>query len=281
MKLWRRVDWAAAFDFLYDENAADVQVKKTLRLYDMEPKRQQPRKAFAEEAIAALADSIRQYGMLQPILVRPYQGTYQIVAGERRWRAARMLGLDEVPVIIKEISDGEAMEIALIENLQRENLTPMEEANGYRQLMEQYGMTQEAVAKTVGRSRSAVANALRLLQLPEEIQMLLESGAISAGHGKALLAIANPEKQLEAAKRAANGTLTVRAIEKMAVSPDVEPPADPADQKIDSYFKEMELSLQERMGRRVSVQYGKKKGALVLEFYDKDDLAALARRLTE
>ena len=271
----------SGFDFLYDENAADVQVKKTLRLSDMEPNRQQPRKAFAEEAIAALADSIRQYGMLQPILVRPYQGTYQIVAGERRWRAARMLGLDEVLVIIKEISDGEAMEIALIENLQRENLTPMEEANGYRQLMEQYGMTQEAVAKTVGRSRSAVANALRLLQLPEEIQMLLESGAISAGHGKALLAIANPEKQLEAAKRAANGTLTVRAIEKMAVSPDVEPPADPADQKIDSYFKEMELSLQERMGRRVSVQYGKKKGALVLEFYDKDDLAALARRLTE
>ena len=271
----------SGFDFLYDENAADVQVKKTLRLSDMEPNRQQPRKAFAEEAIAALADSIRQYGMLQPILVRPYQGTYQIVAGERRWRAARMLGLDEVPVIIKEISDGEAMEIALIENLQRENLTPMEEANGYRQLMEQYGMTQEAVAKTVGRSRSAVANALRLLQLPEEIQMLLESGAISAGHGKALLAIANPEKQLEAAKRAAYGTLTVRAIEKMAVSPDVEPPADPADQKIDSYFKEMELSLQERMGRRVSVQYGKKKGALVLEFYDKDDLAALARRLTE
>ena len=271
----------SGFDFLYDENAADVQVKKPLRLSDMEPNRQQPRKAFAEEAIAALADSIRQYGMLQPILVRPYQGTYQIVAGERRWRAARMLGLDEVPVIIKEISDGEAMEIALIENLQRENLTPMEEANGYRQLMEQYGMTQEAVAKTVGRSRSAVANALRLLQLPEEIQMLLESGAISAGHGKALLAIANPEKQLEAAKRAANGTLTVRAIEKMAVSPDVEPPADPADQKIDSYFKEMELSLQERMGRRVSVQYGKKKGALVLEFYDKDDLAALARRLTE
>ena len=271
----------SGFDFLYDENAADVQVKKTLRLSDMEPNRQQPRKAFAEEAIAALADSIRQYGMLQPILVRPYQGTYHIVAGERRWRAARMLGLDEVPVIIKEISDGEAMEIALIENLQRENLTPMEEANGYRQLMEQYGMTQEAVAKTVGRSRSAVANALRLLQLPEEIQMLLESGAISAGHGKALLAIANPEKQLEAAKRAANGTLTVRAIEKMAVSPDVEPPADPADQKIDSYFKEMELSLQERMGRRVSVQYGKKKGALVLEFYDKDDLAALARRLTE
>ena len=271
----------SGFDFLYDENAADVQVKKTLRLSDMEPNRQQPRKAFAEEALAALADSIRQYGMLQPILVRPYQGTYQIVAGERRWRAARMLGLDEVPVIIKEISDGEAMEIALIENLQRENLTPMEEANGYRQLMEQYGMTQEAVAKTVGRSRSAVANALRLLQLPEEIQMLLESGAISAGHGKALLAIANPEKQLEAAKRAANGTLTVRAIEKMAVSPDVEPLADSADQKIDSYFKEMELSLQERMGRRVSVQYGKKKGALVLEFYDKDDLAALARRLTE
>ena len=146
----------SGLDFLYDENAADVQVKKTLRLSELEPNRDQPRKIFSEEAIAALADSIQRYGMLQPILVRPYGLNYQIVAGERRWRAARMLGLDEVPVIIREISDEETMEIALIENLQRENLNPLEEAEGYEQLMERFEMTQEDVAKCVGKSRSAV-----------------------------------------------------------------------------------------------------------------------------
>ena len=156
----------SGLDFLYDENAADVQVKKTLRLSELEPNRDQPRKIFSEEAIAALADSIQRYGMLQPILVRPYGLNYQIVAGERRWRAARMLGLDEVPVIIREISDEETMEIALIENLQRENLNPLEEAEGYEQLMERFEMTQEDVAKCVGKSRSAVANSLRLLKLP-------------------------------------------------------------------------------------------------------------------
>ena len=154
----------SGLDFLFDENTAEVPVKRTLRLSEIEPNREQPRKTFSEEAISALADSIRQYGMLQPILVRPYGMTYQIVAGERRWRAANLLGLEEVPVIIKEFSDKETMQIALIENLVREDLTPLEEAAGFRDLMDQFDMTQEAVSKSIGRSRSAVANALRLLQ---------------------------------------------------------------------------------------------------------------------
>jgi ParB family chromosome partitioning protein len=274
----------SGLDFLFDENTAEVPGKRTLRLSEIEPNRAQPRKHFSEEAIAALADSIRQHGMLQPILVRPYGMVYQIVAGERRWRAATMLGLEEVPVIIKEFSDQETMQIALIENLVRENLTPLEEAAGFRDLMEQYGMTQEAVAKSVGKSRSAVANALRLLQLPEEIRQMLEDGKMTAGHARALLAITDPALQLETARKCVEYGLTVRAVEKIA--------ADAAEQTAqktkrkrtkssDQYYKEMELQLADQLQRKVSVTYGKKKGTLVLEFYDKEDLAALAKQLTE
>lgn len=270
----------SGLDFLYDENAADVQVKKTLRLSELEPNRDQPRKIFSEEAIAALADSIQRYGMLQPILVRPYGLNYQIVAGERRWRAARMLGLDEVPVIIREISDEETMEIALIENLQRENLNPLEEAEGYEQLMERFEMTQEDVAKCVGKSRSAVANSLRLLKLPKEIRELVQGAALSAGHARALLAIQDPALQMDTAKRAADGKLTVRDIEKIAAAEAQAAQPKPADAVPDSYFTEMQISLESRLARRVSVTYGKNKGSLVLEFYDKDDLAALAQKLT-
>ena len=271
----------SGLDFLYDENAADVQVKKTLRLSELEPNRDQPRKIFSEEAIAALADSIQRYGMLQPILVRPYGLNYQIVAGERRWRAARMLGLDEVPVIIREISDEETMEIALIENLQRENLNPLEEAEGYEQLMERFEMTQEDVAKCVGKSRSAVANSLRLLKLPKEIRELVQGAALSAGHARALLAIQDPALQMDTAKRAADGKLTVRDIEKIAAAEAQAVQPKPADAVPDSYFTEMQISLESRLARRVSVTYGKNKGSLVLEFYDKDDLAALAQKLTK
>jgi ParB family chromosome partitioning protein len=271
----------SGLDFLFDDNAADVQVKKTVRLAEVEPNRAQPRKNFSEESIAALADSIQQYGILQPILVRPYNGSYQIVAGERRWRAARMLGLDEVPVIIKELSDLETMQIALIENLQRENLNPIEEAMGYRDLMENFHMTQENVAKTVGRSRSAVANALRLLQLSDEIQDMLQKGQISAGHAKGLLSISGDKLRLDTARKAAKGMLTVRAIEKIAAE-EAEIPPEPfeMDAGTDSYFKEMELSLSERLSRAVSIKFGPYKGTLTLEFYDKDDLCALADKLT-
>ncbi|WP_294401010.1 ParB/RepB/Spo0J family partition protein [uncultured Ruminococcus sp.] len=269
----------SGLDFLYDENTADVQVKKTLRLSELEPNRDQPRKQFSEEAIQTLADSIQQYGMIQPILVRPLGLNYQIVAGERRWRAARMLGLDEVPVVIRDLSDEETMAIALIENLQRENLNPMEEAGGYAQLMEKCGMTQEEVAKHVGKSRSAIANSLRLLKLPEQVKTLVQDGSLSAGHARALLGISDEKLLAETAAKAADGKLTVRAVEKIASGEEKQ--AEPAlRHREDSFYTEIEISLESRLGRRVSVTRGKNKGTLNLEFYDKDDLAALAQRLT-
>lgn len=268
----------SGLDFLYDDNATDVQVKKTLRLSELEPNKDQPRKEFSEEAIASLAASIQQYGMLQPILVRPLGLNYQIVAGERRWRAARMLGLDEVPVIIRELTDEETAAIALIENLQREDLNPIEEASGYAMLMERFHMTQEEVAKRVGRSRSAVANALRLLKLPLDIKFMVIDGDLSAGHARALLGIRNEELMQETAVKAAQGKLTVRAIEKIASRQ--EEPEDFSVPKMDTFFTEMELSLENRLGRRVTVSYSKNKGTLSLEFYDKDDLSALAQKLT-
>ena len=275
----------AGYGLLFSDNSSDIQVKKTLRTSEIEPNRDQPRKAFSDEAITALADSIREHGMLQPILVRPIKtGGYQIVAGERRWRAARMLGLDEVPVNIRELTDLETMQIAIIENLQRENLNPVEEAAGYNDLIEKFGMTQEKVAKMVGRSRSAVANAVRLLSLPERVLKMLEHGDISAGHARALLGFEDEEMLIATALRAADGGLTVRQVEKAAQkSAEHNEEAAPAasNKKIDNYFKEMELSLNERLGRKVKVDYGKNKGALILEFYDKNDLAALAEKLAK
>lgn len=270
-------------DTLFLDNTNDVQVKKTLRTTDIEPNRNQPRKNFSEEAIAALAESIREHGMLQPILVRPIStGGYQIVAGERRWRAARMLGLDEVPVNIRELSDAETMQIAIIENLQRENLNPIEEAAGYNELIEKYGMTQDKVAKMVGRSRSAVANSVRLLSLPERVVKMLENGEISAGHGRALLGFENEELLIATALKAAEGGLTVRQVERAAQkSTEEHDDGRSGDRRIDNYFVEMELSLNERLGRKVKVDYGKNKGALILEFYDKEDLAALAEKLAD
>ncbi|MBR4628471.1 MAG: ParB/RepB/Spo0J family partition protein [Ruminococcus sp.] len=267
---------------LMSDNTNDVQVKKTLRTAEIEPNRDQPRKNFSDEAIAALADSIREHGMLQPVLVRPIStGGYQIVAGERRWRAARMLGLEEIPVSIKELSDSEAMQIAIIENLQRENLNPMEEANGYNELIEKFGLTQDKVAKMVGRSRSAVANAVRLLTLPERIIKMLENGELSAGHGRALLGFENEELMIATAIKASDGGLTVRQVERAAQRSNEMQDEPASDKKIDSYFKEMEISLNNSLGRRVKVEFGKKKGMLTLEFYDKEDLAALADKLAK
>ena len=272
----------SGLDSLFSDNASDVQIKTTLRTSELEPNRNQPRKHFSTETIANLADSIREHGILQPILVRPMaSGGYQIVAGERRWRAARMLGLDEVPVNIKELSDAETMQIAIIENLQRENLNPVEEAKGYQELIEKYGMTQERVGKLVGKSRSAVANAIRILSLPEKILKLLENGDLSSGHAKALLTYDDDEMKVAIANRAAGGGMTVRQLEKMVQkSAENQGKRKSLDEKIDNYFVEMEISLKERLGRRVKVDYGKNKGVLILEFYDKDDLAAIADKLT-
>lgn len=275
----------SGLDILFDENVTETQTKKTLRVSQIEPNRNQPRKQFSEEAVTSLAESIREHGMLQPILVRPYiDGQYQIVAGERRWRAARMLGLDEVPVIIKDITDIEAMQMALIENLQRENLNPIEEATGYKRLSEEFNMKQDDIAKTVGKSRSSIANMLRILTLPEEVREMLVNGEISVGHAKALLSIDDEEVQIEAARRAKDGSFTVRHIEKLAQSlaenteETEEKPQKPV-KIVDSYYKEVELSLNERLGRKVKVDFTKNKGTLILEFYDKDDLAALADKI--
>lgn len=267
------------YETLFSDNTTEVQNVSTLRVAEIEPNRDQPRKTFDDSAIAALADSIREHGMLQPILVRPLEnGSYQIVAGERRWRAARMLGREEVPVTIRAMTDQETMQIALIENLQRENLNPIEEALGYQELMDQFGMTQEGISKIVGRSRSAVANSLRLLQLPEPIQQYLQEGSITVGHAKALAGFTDEEAMLACAARAAEGQLTVRAIEKLAAAP-TEHLLKP-DRRRDSYYKEMELSLSSSLGRKVKVDQGRKKGVLILEYYDKEDLAALAEKLT-
>ena len=269
---------------LLNDNSNEVQIKNKLRTSELEPNRDQPRKNFSDDAITALADSIREHGMLQPILVRPLSsGSYQIVAGERRWRAARMLGLEEVPVTIRELSDVETMQIAIIENLQRENLNPIEEAAGYNDLIENYGMTQDQVAKMVGRSRSAVANAVRLLALPERVLKMLEKGDISAGHGRALLGFEDEELLIATALKASEGGLTVRQVEKAAqksLEPD-QSKSEKSDKKIDNYFVEMEISLNEKLGRKVKVDYGKNKGALILEFYDKEDLSALAEKLAK
>lgn len=274
----------SGLDSLFSDNTTEVQVKKTLRITEIEPNREQPRKNFSDEAITALAESIRDHGMLQPILVRPMEdGSYRIVAGERRWRAARMLGLDEVPVNIKEMTDTEAAQLALIENLQRENLNPVEEAMGFKELIEKYGMTQDAVAKTIGRSRSSVSNSMRILALPDRILNMVEDGELSLGHAKALLSFENEDLMIATAVKAANGGLTVRQVERAAQKSleNEDEQSEKSNRRVDNYFVEVELSLKEALGRKVKVDYGKNKGALTLEFYDKDDLAAIVKRLAE
>ena len=240
----------------------------------------QPRKQFDPDALADLADSIREHGIIQPLTVRKLQsGYYQIIAGERRWRAARMAGLSEVPAIVIEADDRKAMELAMIENLQREDLNPVEEANAYAQLMDMFQLTQEEVAKRVGKSRSAVANSLRLLKLPQKVKKLVEDGGLSAGHARALLGISDEKLLSETAAKAAEGKLTVRAVEKIAADGE-KPGKMPQFSHKDSFYKEIEISLESRLGRRVTVTAGKNKGTLNLEFYDKDDLSALAQKLT-
>ena len=267
---------------LFAENAVEEQGKAiTLRLLEIEPNRDQPRKQFDEEALSELSASIAQHGILQPLLVRPLPGGgYQLVAGERRWRAARMAGLEEVPAVIRELTDREAAELAMIENLQREDLNPMEEAKGYQTLMETYGMTQEEAARAVNKSRAAVANALRLLQLPDEVAEMVAEGRLSAGHARAVLSFSE-EERLPAAQEAAEKGLTVRELErraKAARAPKKNSPATAFSR--DSFYHEVELALTEQMGRRVRVSEKNGGGLLQIEFYDQEDLRSLANRLS-
>lgn len=253
-----------------------------LKLNDIEPNKNQPRKIFDDEALAELSASIEKHGVIQPLLVRPLTGgTYQLVAGERRWRAARMAGLTEVPVVIRELSDEDAAALALIENLQREDLDPIEEAEGYRYLMDTYSITQEEAAQKVGKSRSAVANLMRLLALPKDVLELVRAKKLSAGHARTLLPLEKASVISQFAKEIIEKGYSVRQTEKMVkdyLKP--EKPAKPAPEK-DKYFTEVELSLCEALSRKVSVKGGAKGGSITIEFFDKDDLMKLTKLFEE
>ena len=246
-----------------------------LRVEEIEPNRDQPRREFKEEALRELADSIAQHGVLQPLLVRPVfgGGGYQIVAGERRWRAARMAGITQVPAVVREMSDSQVMEYALIENLQREDLNPLEEAQGYHSLIETYGMTQDEVAKTVGKSRPTVTNALRLLNLPPEMLKMVNEGILSAGHARTLLSFPDITQMLKAAKAAAEGA-SVRELETMAKKANEQPKTRRQQNRM-HYYEEVELALKDSLGRKVHVGGSKKRGVLQIEFYGEEDLADL------
>ena len=245
-------------------------------LHRVEPNPLQPRKEFDPEAMQALADSIAEHGLIQPLTVRDMgNGYYQIIAGERRWRAARMAGLEEVPVLVMEADDRKVMELALVENLQREDLNPMEEAQGYRTLMEEYGLTQNETAQRVGKSRPAVANALRLLSLSDELADLVRDGTLSPGHARALLGLKSEKLRLQAAQRVIALQLSVRQTETLCKT--LEKPrekAAPAPLEVD-YVAECERSLSRRLGRKVRIVNGKRKGRFELEFYGQDDLNRL------
>lgn len=256
---------------------ADGGTRTSLKIGEIEPNKNQPRKDFDAQALSDLADSIRAHGMLQPIIVRSTNtGMYQIIAGERRWRAARIAELSEVPVIIKEMTEKQVMEVALIENLQREDLNPVEEALGYKTLMEQYDLTQEEVSKRVSKSRPAVANAVRLLQLPEKALELLREGKISSGHAKALLMIADPERASAIATEIVEKNLTVRDVERLGKE---SKPRQSQHKYRDPYFDEVEIAIKNALGRQVKIKEQGTRGYLELEFIDQADLADLAKKL--
>ncbi len=253
----------------------------SLPISQVEPGLNQPRKRFDPEALAELADSIREHGIIQPLTVRRLSsGYYQIIAGERRWRAAKQAGLDEVPAVIIEADDRKVMELGLIENLQREDLNPAEEARGYQVLMTEYGMTQEQVAQRMGKSRPAVTNALRLLNLPEDLMALVEEGKLSAGHARALLGAPTPALQRQAAKAVLDKGLSVRQTEALVKALQKEKkPKVRSEDMLAIYLADLEKNLGSQLGRKVHIQHRGKKGKLELEYYSEDDLETLLRLL--
>ena len=261
---------------LFGEDELNENEISSLPIAKIEPRVEQPRDYFDEEALQALSESIARYGVLQPITVRLLDsGYYQIIAGERRWRASRLAGLTEVPVRIIEADDRTTAELALVENLQREDLNPIEEAKGYKTLIEDYGLTQEEAAKSVGKSRPAVANSLRLLNLSEEVLALVEKGEISAGHARALVSVQDPAVQLAAAKEIIAKSLSVRKAEALAAkavkrSTAVQEEPKPAEKEVD-YAKEISSELTKLLGRKVILTDGKTAGKIEIEFYGADD----------
>lgn len=270
---------------LFEDNRDDSQSGvTTVRVSEIEPNLSQPRKQFDEEALSELADSIAAHGVLQPLLIRPTSGgTYQIVAGERRWRAARLAGLSEVPALIREITDEETDQLALIENLQREDLNAVETAQGYRRLMDKYGMTQEQLSAAVGKSRPAIANTLRILTLPEDILPMVAEGKLSAGHAKAVLS-APEERRTALAKRIAAEGLSVREAERLAAKreePGEKKPAKKESFPKDKYYREMQVAITNELGRPVKITENKNGGVIELPFYSKQELAAICERLAD
>ena len=271
-----------AEDVTLEENETEETEVTQLPIMKIEPRADQPRRRFDEEALEELAESIATHGMIQPITVRPQEsGYYQIIAGERRWRAARKAGLETVPVHILTVDEQKAMEMALVENLQREDLNPIEEAQGYEILQQTYGMTQEEVAQSVGKSRPAIANAMRLLMLSEPVRQMVETGELSAGHARALLPLEHPDVQLNIAQTILQKHLSVRRAEALVDSllkqPELETPKK--DENAVDYLGECARTLENALGRRVRLQQGRKVGKIELEFYGADDREALIEAL--
>ena len=260
----------------FGDEPQDRSAYQTLPIYKVEPNPDQPRKDFDPEELENLAESIRVHGLIQPLTVREMpNGYYQIIAGERRWRASRLAKLSEVPVVILEADDKKAMELALIENLQRQDLNPVEEALGYKSLMEDYGLTQEEAASRVGKSRPAVANALRLLSLNPEVLELVRSGSLTAGHARAIASLKSEKKQLDAAKKVIALSLSVRQTETLCKNMEKEPAPKKEEVFAVDYVAECEKSLSKHLGRGVKIVNGKRKGRFELEFYGQEDLQKL------
>ena len=269
-------------DSLFNENSADEGGVITVNLNDIEPNRAQPRKDFDEQALSELAESIAEHGLIQPIVVKPEtNGRYSIIAGERRWRACRMAELYQVPVIIKDADEQELMELALIENLQREDLNAVEEALGYRSLIDAFGLTQEEVAKRMGKSRTAVTNALRLLNLTDDELQALRIGVISAGHARALLSVEDEKARKQMLEMATNGA-SVRQLEKFASKIKKEKSTLTAPAKKNTFYSEVELSLKNELHRKVVITpTGEGKGKITIEFFSDEELSDFAKRLAE
>lgn len=267
---------------LFGDEMPQENTVSRLNVREIEPNPAQPRRDFDPDSLAELAESIRQNGVISPIAVRRSENGYQIVAGERRWRACRLAGLDQIPALIVEADDRLAFEMAMIENLQREDLNPMEEAEGYRELMERFGATQESIAERVGKSRPAVANALRLLTLPEQLVDLVRSGQLSQGHARTLLGLSDKKTMVDAAQMVLDQGLSVRQTEKLVkkleqLAKGEQKPAAVNSSQI--YIEELEHRLAQATGRKINISQGKDKGKITIEFYGNDDLETVTQAL--
>ncbi len=269
-------------DALFIDNSTEENGDKLININDIEPNRDQPRKNFNEESLKELADSIAMHGVIQPLLVRPLSdGGYQLIAGERRWRASRMAGLTQVPVIVREMNDEEAMELALIENLQREDLNPIEEAEGFKLLMDTYSFTQEQAAEKVGKSRPAVANALRLLSLPEAVLDMVKQGIISSGHARTLIPLTDEKLIIKLAEEISQKELSVRETERI-VKTLLKPKSEIVKKKSkrDPYYDECEIAIREELGRKAKINVSRgNKGSIEIEFFSKEDLQSILEAL--